>query len=129
MKMPWRLFAKKLWRCFKTYSKRLSDVLKMSLRSFSKSSWRRLEDILARCLKNNLKASWRCVSKTNIFVLIKTSWRLLEDVFWRGRRKTSSNCLQDVFMRTNLLGSKGSIEMIVKDLTFTPSSCKLNHEN
>ena len=36
------------------------------------------------------------------FVLMKTSWRRLEDVFRLRLRKTSSRCLQDVLMKTNI---------------------------
>ena len=75
----------------KTSWRRLEDIAKTNILVLTKTSWRRLEDVF-----------WRRKAKANIFVLIKTSWRRLEDVFWRRRRKTSSRCLQDVFIKTNV---------------------------
>ena len=58
-----------------------------------KTSW--------RCLENVLKTSWRHMTKTNIFVFIKTSWRRLENAFWRCMTKANiylswSRRLEDV---------------------------------
>ena len=59
--MSWRF----LQNVFKTFSKRLQDVLKM------------FEDSFARHLEDVLKTSSRRMTKTNKFVLIKTSSRCL----------------------------------------------------
>ena len=81
--------------------RRFEDVLKTSWRRMdktyilvltkTKTSRRRLEDVL-----------WSRMINKDIFVFIKTSWRRLENVFWRQRRKTSSRCLQDIFIKTNV---------------------------
>ena len=77
MKTSWRHFCKTSWRCLedvlKTSSKRLDDVLKMSWRLFFKTSWRYLEDVLKmswRCFEDVLG---RCMSRANMFFLVKTS--------------------------------------------------------
>ena len=122
--MSWRcleeIFSRRLgktsWRyledAFKTYSKRLQDVLKMPWRSFWKTPWRHLEESWRRLgnvwktswrrlervwprwiywsLSRRLRTFWGRITKANIFVLIKTSWRRLEEIFWRQRQKTSS---------------------------------------
>ena len=74
-------------------SKRLEDVLKISWRSFSRRLKdvlaRRLEDVLktsSKRLEDVLKTSWRRLEE-----VLKTSWRLLEDVL-----KTSWRRLEDV---------------------------------
>ena len=77
-------------------------VSKMFLQDVLKTSWRCLEDIFGRRLEEVLKTYeqdeyigldqdvfWRCLTKENIFVLIKLPWRRLEDVFWRRRWKSS----------------------------------------
>ena len=88
-------------------ARRLEDVLKAFLQSVLKTPWRSLEKVL--------KTAWRRMTKTSIFVLIRTSLRplmkmydhgeyiCLEDVFWRRRRKTSSRCLQEVFIKGTLM--------------------------
>ena len=50
-----------------------------------KTSWKGFKDALARRLKNFLKISWRRMTK----VLTKTSWRCLEDIFWRCMTKVN----------------------------------------
>ena len=79
--------CKHLKDVFKTSSRRLQNVFKMSRRCLKdkyfvliKTSSKRLEDVF-----------WRRMTKANIFTLIKTSWRCLEDIFWRRRGKTSSS--------------------------------------
>ena len=100
------------------FARRLEDVLKMSWRRFCKTSWRRLEDVLktswrrledvwprriywswSRRLEDVLKTSSEDVWVRRIY----SSWsRRLEDVFWRRRRKTPSERLHDVFIKTNV---------------------------
>ena len=98
MNRSWRHLCKTSWRC-------LEDVLKTFLQYVLKTSSRGLEDIVARRLKYVLKRFWRCLGKT--------SWRRLEDVwsrriYWSWSRrlgdvlKTSSRCLQKVFIKTNV---------------------------
>ena len=101
LKMLEDVFATRLEDVLKTSWRRLEDVFKTSWRRMDKTyilvltktetSWRRLEDV-----------DWRRMINKDIFVFTKTSWRRLENVFWRRRRKTSSRCLQDVFIKTNV---------------------------
>ena len=129
LKMSWRCLENVFEEVFKTFWRRLEDVLARRLEDviktpWLKTSWRCLEDIFTRrfedvlktsCrrLENVLKTSWRHMAKTNI--LTKTSWRRLEDVFWRRKAKanifvlikTSSEdederCLHNVFIKTNV---------------------------
>ena len=64
-------------------------VFAVYLKNGLNMSWRYTEYVFARGHEDDLKRSWRRVTKTNIFVLIKTWWKSLEDVFWR--RITKAN--------------------------------------
>ena len=87
----------------KTSSKRLEDVLKTFLRDVLKTFWRRLEDALKTswrrletygldgCIGLDEDVLWRCITKANIFVLIKMSWRLRRKTF--SRRLHQDECL------------------------------------
>ena len=102
--LTWWYVLKTSWSCLEDIFSRGLDVFKTSWRRLGKTSWR--------------KTPSRCITKTNIFVLIKVSWRSseevwlksiysslsrrLEDVFWRWRRKTSSRRLQDIFIKANV---------------------------
>ena len=115
--MSWRclqdVFARRLENVLKissrrleeVFARRLEDVLKTSWRRYSKTSWRRLESVFKTSwnfLKtswNFLKTTWRSMDKTNILVLTKTS---SEDVWLIRRYLSSSRCLEDVFIKTNV---------------------------
>ena len=117
LKTSWRRLEDVFQDVLKMFWRRLQNVLKMSWRRFCKKSWRCLEDVLEtywrrlepvwpiriywswpRHLENVLKTFSEDVRlrRTN------SSWRRLHNVFWRRRRKTSSRCLQDVFIKTNV---------------------------
>ena len=126
--MSWKHLCKTSWRCLvDAFARRLEDVLKTFWRCLGKTSRRFLEDDFARRLEDVLKTygqdkyigfdqdARRRMSKTNIFVLIKTSWRSLQDIFWRRRRKTSSRPLQDIFIKTNVLLGGDSIGNKIAD--------------
>ena len=126
-KTSWRSFWKTSRRSFgDLFKKSCQDALKIYWGSFCKTSWKRPENVLkTSCLEDVLKTSW--ISLEDVWPrqkywswsrrledIFKTyseeiwlgwmysSWsRRLEDVFWRGRRKTSSTRLQDVFIKTN----------------------------
>ena len=88
LKMSWRY----LKDVFKTSCRRLENVLKR----LGKTSWRRLEDEWQRriywswpsCLEDVL---WSHMTKSNIFVLMKTCWRRLLKMKAKDIFKTSSS--------------------------------------
>ena len=114
----------------KISSRRLQNVLKTSWRRFCKTSWRRFEDVLKMSWRNMTETTilvltkmssgryeevfWRRMKRANTFVLIDTSSRRPQDVFWRRRRKTSSRCLQDVFIKTNIWWVKSDLKSITR---------------
>ena len=126
-KTSWRGFWKtSRRRSGDVLKKSCQDVLKIYWGSLCKTSWKRPENVLKTpCLEDVLKTSWRSLEDVwprqkywywsrrleDIFKMyseeiwlgrIYSSWsRRLEEVFWRGRRKTSSTRLQDVFIKTN----------------------------
>ena len=112
----------------KTFWGRLEDVLKTSFQDVLKTFWKRLQSVLARCLEDVLKTflqdvlktfwqnalntsskrlekvlkmSWRRMTKTDIFVLMKTFSRYLQGIFWRRMTRWIywfwSKRLQDIF--------------------------------
>ena len=97
----------RLQNVFKTSSKRLEGVLKMSWRRFCKMSWRRLGKTSWTRLEDVLKTSWKDILKTysqdKYFALdqevLKTS---SEDAWLRQIYLSWSRRLQDVFIKTNV---------------------------
>ena len=98
LKMSWRHLCKMSYRClediFKSSSKRLQDVVKMS-QDVWKTFWRRLLKMyLWReyiCLYQDvLKKSWRCFLKTNVCwdaILKAQAKDIKKRKSWLGRRK------------------------------------------
>ena len=83
---------------FKTFSRRLQNVLQKRLQNIFKTSSKHLQDVFktfSRRLQNVLKTSWRRLAKTSSRHLqdaFETFWRRLQDVLkisWRRFCKTS----------------------------------------
>ena len=101
LKMAWsRLSSSSSEDVFKTSSRcldqaeyiRLGHASSRRLQNIFKTFSKRLQNVLLRCLQHVFKTSWRR--------LAKTSWKNLEDVFKtsaRGAAKISSRHLQEVF--------------------------------
>ena len=103
----WYLF-KTSWKCFKTYLRHVLKTFWKRLEEVLKASWRRLENVLKTYEQDvyiGLDEDQDVLKTSEDVWLIRiylSSSRRLENVFWRQRRKTSSRCLQDVFIKTNV---------------------------
>ena len=92
---------------FRTLWRRLEDVLETFLQDVLKTSWKGLEDVLKTYGQHEYISFDQDVLKTfseDVWLRwICSSWaRRLDDVFRSRRRKRSSRCLQDVFIKTNV---------------------------
>ena len=73
------VLAIRLQDVFKTFSRRLQDVFKISCQDVFKTSSRHLQDIFPRCRQDVFKTSWRRLEKT--YVWHKYVWQR----FWKGK--------------------------------------------
>ena len=95
--------SRRLQNIFKTFSKRLQNVLLRCLQDVFRTSSRRFQDVFKTSCKNFLKKSWRRlqnVCKRSCKDFFKTSSRSFQDVLPRHLQevfKTSSGLLHDVF--------------------------------
>ena len=126
---------------FKTCSKRLEGVLRMSWIHFCKTSWRHIEDVLKtfwrhyevvleaswRSFLDVLKTSWRRMAKTNTLVLIKMSWIRLEDVFWR--RTSSANIFVFNRLDEDVLNTSSRCLLRTKTKDFFKTTSRRLHQD